>query len=100
MEVSKERRTLQPRPFGRTGCALGGNRRDVANEHLDLVLMAVVGNGRRRVDAGRYPANHITAATHVHAVVAELAHHTADQNWWLGYLDTDVDELAPALTRE
>ena len=40
-----------------------------------------------------YQADNITAATHEHAVVADLLQHTADQSWWLGYLDTGAHDI-------
>ena len=40
-----------------------------------------------------YQAHNITAATHEHAVVADLIQHTADQSWWLGYLDTGAHDI-------
>jgi hypothetical protein len=40
-----------------------------------------------------YPADNITAATHEHAVVEDLIQHTADQSWWLGYLDTGAHDI-------
>jgi hypothetical protein len=35
----------------------------------------------------------MTAATHETAVVAELVRHTADQSWWLGYLETGAHDV-------
>ena len=40
-----------------------------------------------------YPADNITAATHEHTLVAELVHHTADQAWWLGFLETGAHDI-------
>lgn len=40
-----------------------------------------------------YQADNITAETHEHAVVADLIQHTADQSWWLGYLDTGAHDI-------
>jgi len=49
-----------------------------------------------------HQAEDLTAATHEHAVVADLVQHTADQSWWLGYLDTGAHDIvfpsAPKVT--
>ena len=40
-----------------------------------------------------YPADGIGSEAHERAVVDELVAHTADQPWWLGYLDTGAHDI-------
>ena len=40
-----------------------------------------------------YPPDNVDAEAHERAVVNELAEHTVDQPWWLGYLDTGAHDI-------
>jgi hypothetical protein len=40
-----------------------------------------------------YPRGDVSIEAHERAVVDELIRHTADQPWWLGYLDTGAHDI-------
>jgi hypothetical protein len=47
-----------------------------------------------------YPTEGIDFEAHERAVVDELVAHTADQAWWLGYLDTGAHDIVFPLARK
>ncbi|GIJ79116.1 hypothetical protein SAMN05443287_101565 [Micromonospora phaseoli] len=40
-----------------------------------------------------HPPDAVSLAAHERAMVGELVEHTADQPWWLGYLDTGAHDI-------